>query len=256
MVRRGKHTSVRDPEVYAGIDYAKLAEKLREELRGLDLRNLTDIYNQLSFSKGRELGIVFKRPISLSRKLFLYLQHLGSETYRFDTSTYAYVMLTRAVPSDEVNGVDYIEASVTETSETLKIDQRFVMAEDIQDDLVIRGLATAVATVGVKGDGTYATYISKLVFTIEKVDTAGNYTTLSTKTVTLSPPFSTTGTSWVYGSVEALLKITEVLTTNERLALRVQVYGYMAAGGTAQAARLVFTRGSSDSYLEVPVWED
>jgi hypothetical protein len=32
-MRRGKHTSVKDPEVYAGIDYAKLAEKIRSELR-------------------------------------------------------------------------------------------------------------------------------------------------------------------------------------------------------------------------------
>jgi hypothetical protein len=32
MVRRGKHTSVKDPEVYAGIDYAKISQKLRKEL--------------------------------------------------------------------------------------------------------------------------------------------------------------------------------------------------------------------------------
>jgi predicted transport protein len=234
-------------EFYFGIDYAKLAEKLREELNRL---------NQVIFSKNRELGIVYKRPFSLSRKLFLYLQHLGNDTYRFNTDTYQYVMLTRPVPSDLANAVDYLEQTVTQTSETLQIDQRFILAEDHQDDLTVKELAKAVVKVGVKGDGTYKTFISKVAFIAEKVDTAGVYTTLGSKTVTLSPAISNSSTAWVTYSVLGLIKLSETLTVNERLILRVQVYGYMESGGTSQAVRLYFTRGLDESYFEVPVWED
>lgn len=204
----------------------------------------------------------------IPRRLFLYAQHLGNESYAFNEyappgTGYGYVLLPRSVPSDLVNANDFETQAVTQLVETLQIDRRFVLAQDIGRLFFMKGTAMVVCTVGAKGDAAAATNISRVTFDLERVDDQNIYDTILTRTITLTPVHSVVPVTYELVSVEALMRLDDSLRAQieddkdfargERLSLRIRVYAYMAAGGTAQAVRLYYTRGSSDTFLELPM---
>jgi len=206
----------------------------------------------------RPLEVVGTAPRMTPRTLRLYAQHIGDDSWTLpDGTTTTDMVLVRApVPTALLNANDNTEQSVTQTTSTLQIDQRFVLAEEFMQELVIEGLARAVVRVGVKGDGTYNTYIDRIIVDIEKVDSAGAYTSLASKDITLSSAQSTSGTDWVTGDWQVLLSLSrQNIDTDEQLVLRVRIYGYMDLGGTAQAVRLYHTRGSGDTLVDIPLDE-
>lgn len=203
----------------------------------------------------------------IPKRLFLYAQHLGNENYQFATyftpTSYYYVLLPRAVPTDLVNADDYEQQTVTELVETLKIDRRFVMAYDPGQQFFMKGTAIAVCNVGAKGDGAVNTNISKIIFNIERVDDNNTYISIVEREIEINPPHSVSAAPWDLVSIEGLLRIdhslralfqsSSVSERAERIVLRVRVYAYMDPGGTAQAVRLYYTRGSDDTFLELPM---
>jgi len=197
-------------------------------------------------------------PRALPRHVRLYAQHIGDDSWTLpDGSTTTDMVLTRdPVPASLANANDYVEAAVTETTSTLKIDQRFVLADNFMQDLVIEGLAKAVVRVGAKGDGTYNTYIDRIIVNIEKVDENGNYISLVSKDITLSSALSNSATDWETWDWQVLLSLSrQTIEPDEQLVLRVRVYAHMAEGGTDQTVRLYHTRGSQDTYVDIPLDE-
>ena len=197
-------------------------------------------------------------PRAVPRYMRLYAQHIGDDNWTLPdgTTTTDMVLVREPVPASLANANDYIEAAVTATTSTLYIDQRFVLAEQPMQDLVIEGLARVVMRVGAKGDGTYATYIDRIIIDIERVTSAGTYTSIASKDITLSTALSNSSTTWATWDWQVLLSLgrtTQGYDTN--LVLRIRVYAYMASGGTAQAVRLYHTRGSQDTFVDLPLDE-
>jgi len=198
------------------------------------------------------------QPRAVPKGFFLYCQELGDDSHTLPdgSTTTTYALLRRPLPTDAEASSDYEEKAVTDTSEAVQIDRRFVLPDPLVDTLLLIGAAYAHITATVKGDGTYATYITKVTFDLETVDSNNTYTSFASKTITFSTAISTTSTSHQYHYIPALLEIsqTEVPVTEE-VVLRIRIYGYMDTGGTSQAIRLYYTRGSADSYVELPVLE-
>jgi len=206
----------------------------------------------------RPAEVIAQAPRTTPRNIRLYAQHIGDDSWTLPdgTTTTDMVLLRAPIPTALLNANDYTEQAVTQTSSTLQIDQRFVLAENFMQELTIDGLARVICRVGAKGDGTYATTLDRIILDIEKVDSAGTYTSLASKDITLSTALSTTGTAWVTGDWQVLLSISrQVIETTENLVLRARIYAYMATGGTAQAVRLYYTRGSGDTLVDIPVDE-
>lgn len=220
---------------------------------------------------GKPQDVIALAPRSVSRRLRLYAQHIGEDTWYLPdyTTTTKHVLTREPVPASLANADDYIEAAVTATSSTLAIDQRFYLADlpptQIEpegiaqaqyESFVFEGTVRVVARVGAKGDGTYATYIDRIVISLEKVDDQNNYTSIFTKDITLSTPLSNSSTSWQTWDWQILRNIDrQLLRADEQLVLRIQIYAYMDSGGTDQAVRLYFTRGSQDTFVDLPMDE-
>lgn len=217
----------------------------------------------------RPTGVIATAPRSIPRYLRLAAQNIGEETWTLPdgSTTTSYILAREPVPASLANASDYIEQAVTDTSSALQIDQRFVWAEnqllgyyssisDALDSLVVEGTAPIVLKVGALGDGTHATYIDQIQVSLEVLDSSGTYTQKALSDITLSTPLSNDTTSWVTWDWYCLLNLsrTEILAT-ENIVLRVRLYGYMDTGGTSQAVRLYFTRGSTDSFVDIPLDE-
>jgi len=216
---------------------------------------------------GRPQDVIAIAPRSVSRRLRLYAQHIGEDDWYLpdNTTTTKHVLTREPVPASLANADDYIEAAVTATSSTLAIDQRFYLADLIPSQLIAGGVAQVqyesfvfegtvrvVARVGAKGDGTYNTYIDRIVISLEKVDDQNNYTSIFTKDITLSTPLSNSSTSWQTWDWQILRNVDRtLLEPDKQLVLRIQIYAYMDSGGTDQAVRLYITRGSQDTFVDL-----
>jgi len=205
----------------------------------------------------RASGAMALAPRSLARYVTVYAQHIKDDPWVLpDGSTTNLVLVRSPVPASLANSDDYEEASVTNTSSTLVIDARFFLAENPFQDWVVGGLARVVCRVGARGDGTYATYIDRIITDIETVDSAGTYTTLASKDRSLSTALSNSSTSWETWDWLALMSLDrQTISMDDQIVLRIRIYAYMASGGTDQAVRLYHTRGSQDTYVDIPLDE-
>jgi len=208
---------------------------------------------------GPELPVV-QMPRSLPFRLKVHLQDLGEERWTLpDNTTTTRQILFRTIPvSDLANAVDYAEVAITETAvpATPQLDQRFYLAEKSLQDTVLEGTARVVLKVGAKGDGTNATYIDRIAVDVEKVDAANTYTTLASSDITLTTELSNAATAWTTWDWQVFFNLGRTgIERDENLCLRVRIWAYMATGGTAQAIRLYYQRGTEDSYLEIPLDE-
>jgi hypothetical protein len=196
-----------------------------------------------------------------SHDVLLYAQHLGDDSYTLPDglTTTDYVLLRRPLPEDAEGSLDYETVDLTASfggsgNTTLLLDRRFYLAED-WPDFVVQGVCLTKATIAAKGDGSNATRITQVKFDLETVNNLGTYTTLDSASLSFSTPFSVSSTSYNDTEVEALLEVstTNLSTTKEDLVFRVQIYGNMATGGSANSIRLYFTRGQADTWVEVPM---
>ena len=178
-----------------------------------------------------------------------------SDTYPWGSGV-SYVLMLNPSPSD-LDGDSTLDCEektgITDTSEALQIDKTFVFADlEHYDVLPIKGgYVRAVAQAGIARTGSTDgnVYLTKISFDLGYVDSSGNFTSKSSANAT--PNFSTNSTSYQLCSGQAWLKWDFDVPAGHRLALRVRLYGYRAAGGTENfKMKLCCGRGSYDSYLE------
>ena len=197
-------------------------------------------------------------PKSIPKALFLYAQHLGNDSHTLPdgATTTKYALLRRPLAASTWEALDYETKNVTDTTEAVQIDRRFVFADSLLDTLVVEGTAYAACRVGAKGDGTYNTYISQVQFDLETVDENNTYTSIVSKTIDFATLKAVSSTSYDTIDVHALLNLPESkIYTSRNLVLRLRISGYVDADQTAGAIRLYYTVGSSDTYVELPVVE-
>jgi hypothetical protein len=191
-------------------------------------------------------------------------QHLGDDSHTLPdgSATTKYALLRKPLADETWGANDYETVNLTASfggsgNTTLLIDRRFYMAENWPNKYTVAGTAYCAAKVGVKGDGTNATRITSVKFTLEKVTSGGTYSNLaSPKTITLSTAFATTSTSYASAHIHAIIDVDEAtVQPTQELVMKIQVYGNMATGGAANSVRLYYYRGQADTYAELPIEE-
>ena len=199
-------------------------------------------YNGLAYGK----NVVF-----IPQQMTLYAQHLGADSHTLpDGTTTKYVLTRNLLPSDNYESEDYLNVSVTSTSETLVINQRFYWWEDVVGDMYLLGDFVPKARFGIAGDGTNAIYLTKVAFDIEALDSGGTHSTVGSKTITFSTPRSTSSTAFDVFNVMGIIKAGfQRFRMYKDLVLRVRAWGYIAAG--TGNMRLYFSRGEDATYVIV-----
>ncbi len=193
-----------------------------------------------------------KGIISIPKCVVCYAQHIGSDTVTLpDGSTgTSFVLIRNLLPSDNYESDDYKTAQVTSTTPGVSIDQRFYWTPNLIGSLYMAGDFYATCKLGAIGDVSKNTYISTVQFDIESVDAANVYTTIATKTVTFSTPFSVSANTYSTIGVHAMLSgIAQEFSVYWAMSLRIRVTAYMETGGTSQYVRLYYTRAQEDTYI-------
>jgi len=173
-------------------------------------------------------------------------------------STHTYLLMENPSPSDledsDTSDLDYEEKTgITDTSEALQIDKTFVLADLVGRPRQIGAQAVrAVCSVSIArtGETDGNIYWTKATFNLGVMDSSGNFT--SKVSADATPNFSTNSADYQTCSGQAFLDLSTGFTVaaDERLALRVRVYGYIATTENAKM-RLNCSRGSADSYIEL-----
>lgn len=205
------------------------------------------------------------RTSQFPKGYLLYAQHIGNDLHTLpnNASTTSYTLSRRPVPASTYEANDYETVNLTASfggsgNTTLLIDRRFYMVEQFPNVYYLAGIAHCSARVGAKGDGTYATNITNVKLSLETVNANGTYVALTdTKNISFSTPFSVSSTSWSTIDVYAMLGINPTtMPTDVDLVYHLKVYGNAATSTpSGNSVRLYYTRGSSDTYVELSMEE-
>jgi len=169
----------------------------------------------------------------------------------------SYILKTTPNPSDLENpescALDYEEAEITETDETLKIDKTFVLALSVPRKIIVPAqIIPCICCVGIVRTGSTEgdVYWTKGVFNLGIMDASDNFTSKVNGEAT--PNFSTNSTTYQKCSGLAFLNLTNgfEIAATERLALRVQIYNKIATTEKGEV-RLYLSRGSFDSFMQI-----
>lgn len=205
-------------------------------------------------------------PVSILPYVFYYLQSLGSRDYTHDKS-YDHALLEHPQQTNldkhetAQSLLDYKESSnITATSESEEItNYEFIQLEKRKAGTVINGTTEIGLQLRIRGDGTYTTTLDKVRVNLFKRTTGGVDTALITdKEYDFDTGPTHSADSWddMIG-----IKIHEDITkttldVDDRLVLRIEVFAHVSnASATDNKVRLMFSRGSAESYLYLPVEE-
>jgi len=202
-------------------------------------------------------------------QILFYLQSFGSEDYTHDQA-YTHGMFRNPQPANldqhavEQSLLDYkeslnISGAGSTTEAEVITDFEFVCKDTIKKNLIIQGPAEIALQLRIRGDGTYTTYLDKVRINLFKRTAAGADTALiANAEYDFDTAVSHSADSWddkVGIKLHPLIAATTLLTT-DKLVLRVEVFGHVSnASATDNKIRLYFSRGSSESYIYLPVYE-
>ncbi len=210
------------------------------------------------------IGQVNQKYIAFPKQIFLYAQNLGNQNISFNGSTYNNILSLNPLPTNYDNNsasvadLDYTETgNLTNTNESIVIDKEFILLDKFHKRLKIFGIQKAVADCTCKGDGTYSTTLTKVNFKLYKRGN-NNQSLLADSTYTLSTALSQTANSYADPlSFLAIFDLNEIeLDINEKLLLKLQVYGYINTSSTDNKIKLNHARGSADTYLQINILEE
>lgn len=168
-----------------------------------------------------------------------------------------YILKANPNPSNLENpekcNLDYEEAEITETNETLKIDKTFVLALSVPRKIIVPAqIISCVVSVAIVRTGSTNgdVYWTKATFDVGIMDASGNFTSKVDGEAT--PDFSTNSTGYQHCSGLAFLNLANsfVISESERLALRVQIYNKIATTEKGKV-KLYLSRGSFDSFMQI-----
>jgi len=189
----------------------------------------------------------------------IYILQKVNDPFTFGTVNWTNLLLPTPSPSDLDldSALDEEEKTgILDTTETLQIDKTYILIPDIypqykvERKLIVRGMARMVIKLGVAGDGTYATTLSKVAVDIGYVNRAGTFTSKVAEDST--PNQSQTSAAYKTFSGQALFcDIADFGISRDLLpAVRLRVYAYVASGSTGGKVKIICPRGEADSYLE------
>ena len=205
-------------------------------------------------------------PISIFPQQLYYLQSFGSEDYTFDKA-YTHGMFRQPQPTNldkhetEQTLLDYKKSSnITATSSTEVIsDFEFILKEARKADTVIEGPCAIGLQLRIRSDGALATTtLDKVRVNLYKRDSSGNDTVIiENREYEWDTAQTHAANSWddkIGAKIhENITKTT--LKKDDKLVLKIDVFAHVSAAGTNMAARLYFSRGSSESYVYLPIDE-
>lgn len=164
----------------------------------------------------------------------------------------------------DVSGDDYQSYDIlaTDLAKALIMTKEFALAYNAKTDpITIQGNARCVTTVKCKGDGTRTVYIDSVTMYLYRETNGG------VRTLLLSEEYPNSGAGLLSTAVAAYtdpitasaigaIAATTIATT-DILVLKVEVYGHVSgAFAINDAIRLYFSRGSAETYIELPVLEN
>lgn len=199
--------------------------------------------------------------------LTLYCQHTGDDTLTLPytaissvlpsvatATTTKYILTRRLVPADLSNVVSIIENTTTTSANDVSIiNVRFFLDENLVNDLLLAGAMRAKISADVKSSSTTACYLTSVTLSLKKLTAADTFTTIATKTVTLNAS-NATAAYVAAKSIIATLPISPevIVTPSEKLCFEVLTTGKAGSGMTC-THKLIFTAGTSSSYIELGV---
>jgi len=201
--------------------------------------------------------------------LTLYAQHVGDDTITLPyqaksdeteaaSTTQKQILTRRPSPSDLEGVVNSIEKTTQATGDNTTVINcmRFFLDEKLLETLQINGTIRFRVTVAVKTSNTSGTaHLQQIVFKLRKLTANDTYTTLGTKTVTVSITNATT--AYVEKSVLGLIDASaKSLATDEKLLLEVLTNGKISNASYVCTHRLSYDAGTSKTYCEIAVEED
>jgi hypothetical protein len=153
-------------------------------------------------------------------------------------------------------------ASVPGTAKALLLTKEFALNYVRTQPVIVQGSARAVTTTKCKADGTHTFYVDSIKLYLYKDNQAGTRTLLFSEEYPNSGAglLSTSGSSYtdpVTASAIGTITKTQIQIT-DILVLKIEVYGHVGAnfGSTNDALRLYFSRGSAETFLELPALTD
>lgn len=201
----------------------------------------------------------------LPQRLY-YLQSLGSLDFVHDKA-YTHAILRTPQPTNldkheaGQSLLDYKESSNITDIETAEVitDFEFIDIEDRKGDTIVFGPFMVGLQLRIRGDGTYTTFMDSVRVTLFSRTSAGSDTTIFTSTFTWDTAPSHSADSWddkVGAALRGNIPKKYTIDKNSRLVLRVEVFAHASsASATDNLVRLYFSRGSSESYIYLPMDE-
>jgi len=189
----------------------------------------------------------------------IYILQKVNDPFTFGTVGWTNILMPTPSPADldaDATLDEEEKTGILDTTETVQIDKIYALIPDVYPQfqvdrkLILRGMARMVIKLGVAGDGTYATTLSKVSVDIGLVNKAGTFSSKAAEDST--PNQSQTSTTYKTFSAQALFcDIADFGVSRDQLiAVRLRVYAYVASGSTGGKVKIICTRNEADSYLE------
>lgn len=206
---------------------------------------------------------------AIQQWLTLYAQHIGDDTITLpyqaksdetesSSTTQKQVLTRRPSPSDLEGVVNSIEKTTQATGENTTVINcmRFFLDEKLLETLQLNATIRFRVTVAVKTNNVSGTaHLQQVVFKLRKLTANDTYTTLGTKTVTVSITNATT--TYVEKSVLGIIDASaQTLAAGEKLLLEVLTNGKITNASYICTHQLSYDAGTSKTYCEIGVEED
>ncbi len=207
------------------------------------------------------------RPVSLPETLYLYGQSLVDHpSISFAGYTFTRILTRYPHPSNlstsllNQNTIDYSEsANITAVAKTEVIsDRTFLFSESRKFYLIVRGTAIVNVSYAIRGDGTVTTYLDSSIITILVRLPTGTLVTIGQEEYIFSSSPSMTANAYSEPvSAQLLVNLSSYLVPpSARIVMIIETFGHASgAGGTNNRIKLMFGRGTNQTYLILPITE-
>lgn len=206
------------------------------------------------------------RPVSLEDTLYLYGQSAADHLITFGGFIYTRLLTRYPQPSNlntsllDQNTLDYSESgNITQIAKTEVItDRNFIFNEELRAYIILRGTATVNVSYAIRGDGTTTTILDSSRITLLVKLPTGTENILAQEEYIFSSSPSMTGNAYSepINAQLYLLMSSRLMSTVERLILRIETFGHASgAGGTNNRIKLLFGRGTNQTHVIMPITE-
>jgi len=185
----------------------------------------------------------------------LIAQHVTTDKITIAATDYNHLLCFPLPLHSDEDGDDYTETTLTGTDGTVTGTTSATFLSVIENAMRIKGTAKGVVTIYyVTNIAEGTTTIDSIDVVLEKIDSAGSVTSITTKSVTVG--YSTTTTAVTIGIPFILTNLDVSLNEGERLRLKITInYSLVVTAGytATSTVRINHGRGSDSTNILLPV---